>query len=124
MHFVDPIKWRVLKQELTDEWAKRVDKYSKDCNWVREYHLSTGGLPEPYNGTAKEPKAAVPKNKKRRRKKKKKKAGTEDEPAAEEYDPEKYAEEGDAVLGSDSEEDESGCESDGAVVASDGGEEA
>ena len=51
-------------------------------------------------------KAAVPKNKKRRRKKKKKKAP--DEPADEEYDPEKYAEEGDEVLGSDS-EDESGC---------------
>jgi len=117
LHSVDPIKWRVLKQELTDDWAKKVDKYSKDCNWVREYHLSTGGLPEPYNGTAKEPKAAVPKNKKRRRKKKKKKAA--DEPADEEYDPEKYAEEGDEVLGSDS-EDESGCESDGAVVASDG----
>ena len=42
----------------------------------------------------------------------------DDEPADEEYDPEKYAEEGDEVLGSDS--DESGCESDGAVVASDG----
>ena len=81
--------------------------------------MSTGGLPEPYNGTTKEPKAAVPKNKKRRRKKKKKKAP--DEPADEEYDLEKYAEEGDEVLGSDS--DESGCESDGAVVASDGGEE-
>ena len=33
-----------------------------------------GRAPGPYNGTAKEPKAAVPKNKKRRRKKKKKKA--------------------------------------------------
>ena len=74
-------------------------------------------MPEPYNGTTKEPKAAVPKNKKRRRKKKKKKAP--DEPADEEYDPEKYTED-DEVLGSDS--DESGCESDGAVVASDGGE--
>ena len=121
LHSVDPIKWRVLKQELTDEWAKKVDKYSKDCNWVREYHLSTGGLPEPYNGTSTQPKAAVPKNKKRRRKKKKKKAGTEDEPVEGEYDPEKYTED-DEVLGSDS--DESGCESDGAVVASDGGEEA
>ena len=124
LHSVDPIKWRVLKQELTEDWAKKVDKYSKDCNWVREYHLSTGGLPEPYNGTTKEPKAAVPKNKKRRRKKKKKKVAADgeaanDEPAEEgAYDPEKYAEEGDAVLGSDS--DESGCESDGAVVASDG----
>ena len=120
LHSVDPIKWRVLKQELSEEWAKKVDKYSKDCNWVREYHLSTGGLPEPYNGTTKEPKAAVPKNKKRRRKKKKKKKAP-DEPADEEYDPEKYTED-DEVLGSDS-EDESGCESDGAVVASDGGEE-
>ena len=99
LHSVDPIKWRVLKQELTEEWAKKVDKYSKDCNWVREYHLSTGGLPGPTTARPKSRRRRCPKTRSGggRRRRRPRRAGRR------EYDPEKYTED-DGVLGSDSDE--------------------
>jgi len=118
LHSVDPIKWRVLKQVLNVDSTKNIDKYAKDCQWVREYHKSSGVLPEPYNGVGVATKAKLPaaaKNKKKRRRKKKQ-APAGEAPAEGAYDPEKYTGADDeAVLGSDSEEESDG-ESDDAVI--------